>query len=275
MFDPYGDQRDTEKKPRPWWVTCLFGCLIFAVIAMVLFIIVLYWISQNWRGWASEGGAFVVMQMVNESDLPPEEKQQIQVQVDRVADAVRSKDLSLPQMGEIFEKLVDSPLLTTIIVSTVDTKYIEPSGLGDEEKAAAMVTLDRFVRGVVDGAIDEQSTEAALKHVADKQPDGNWQMRNTVTDVQLEAFLAEAKQQADEAEIPQDPPAFDPSDEVKRVIDDVMGGHAAPAEIDTPVEIEQPVEVDEPPEADDSGVTDEPITQQQAKMERPAEAVMQ
>jgi hypothetical protein len=248
MFDPYGDQRPTEKKPRNWLVTCLIGCLVIVAIAIVLFAIAAYWISQNWRGWTSEAGSQVVMQMVNESDLPQQEKDEIEVQVNRVADAIRDGDMSLEQMGQIFEKLVQSPVLSTIIVSTAGTKYIDPSGLSNEEKALAKVTLDRFVRGVVDGTIDKESADSALRHIADKQPDGNWRMRNTVTDVQLEAFLAEAKQQADDAGVPQQPPEFDPSDEVKRVIDEVLGERIGPSEGVEPAEIEMPAENDEPAE---------------------------
>jgi hypothetical protein len=222
MFDPYGDQRQAEKRPRNWLVTCLIGCLVMVVVAMVLFAVVAFWVSRNWRGWTSEAGSQVVMQMVNESDLPPQEKDEIEVQVDRVADAIRDGDMSLEQMGEIFEKLTQSPVMTTIIVSTADAKYINKSGLTDDEKAQARATVHRFVRGAMDRKIDEASVEEALEHIGDRQPDGGWRLKDQVTDEELLAFLAIAESKADEANIPDEPEVFDPSDEVKQVIDEVM-----------------------------------------------------
>jgi hypothetical protein len=222
MFDPYGDQRQSEKRPRNWLVTCLIGCLVIAAVAMVLFALVLYWISRNWRGWTSETGSQVVMQIVNESDLPQQEKDEIEIQVDRVADAIRDGDMSFEQMGAIFEKLTRSPVLSTIIVSTADAKYINKSGLTDDEKAQARATVHRFVRGAMDGKIDEASVEQALEHIGDRQPDGRWQLKDSVTDEELRAFLTVARMEADEANVPDEPEAFDPSDEVKQIIDEVM-----------------------------------------------------
>jgi hypothetical protein len=246
MFDPYGDQRQTEKRPRNWLVTCLIGCLAIMVVAMVLFAIVIYWVSQNWRGWTSEAGSHVVMQMVNESDLPQQEKAEIEVQVDRVADAIRDGDMSLEQMGEIFEKLTQSPVLTTIIVSTADARYINKSGLTEDEKAEARATVHRFVRGALDHQIDEASVEEALEHIGDRQPDGGWRLKDRVTDDELRAFLATAKAKADEVNISDEPELFDPSDEVKEIIDEVMN---EPVEANEPAELEEPIDTNEPAEA--------------------------
>jgi hypothetical protein len=71
--------------------------------------------------------------------------------------------------------------------------------------------------------------------------------------------VAEAKKAADDAQIPAEPPEFDPSDEVKRIIDEVMAMPAgAPPEAEPAPPLDEPpppVEVpsDEgPPEADDA-----------------------
>jgi len=79
------------------------------------------------------------------------------------------------------------------------------------------------VRGAIDGTIDEASMDAAMAHIADRQEGGGWQLRNQVSDAQLRAFLAEAKAAADEADVPPQPEDFDPSEEVKRIIDQAMG----------------------------------------------------
>jgi hypothetical protein len=262
VFDPYGDQRQTEKKPRNWFVTCLVGCFIFVAVIIVIIGIGIFWISQNWRR-LSEPGSKMVLQMVNESDLPQQEKDEIEVQVNRVADAIRDGDMSLEQMGEIFEKLTQSPVMITIIVSTAHAKYINQSGLTEDEKAQAKTTVHRFVRGAMDGTIDEPSVEATLQHIGERQPNGGWQLKDRVTDEELRAFLTAARMEADEANVPDEPEAFDPSDEVKQIIDEVMN---EPAELNEPAEIEmnEPVETNEPPEVNEPPGRNEPVEENES-----------
>ena len=51
-----------------------------------------------------------------------------------------------------------------------------------------------------------------------------------MSDEELRAFFKEAKAQADAAQIPPEPEDIDPSDELKRIIDQAMNGRAAPAD---------------------------------------------
>jgi hypothetical protein len=232
-FDPYGDEPQREKRQRSWLSTCLIGCLVIVVVGLLVVGVGVYWITQNWRGWTSTAGAQAVMQNVNASDLPEQEKREIEVQVKRVADAFGDGRISFEQLGKIIEKLMESPVLTTIIVSTAETKYLDPSGLSDEEKDEARITIQRFTRGAVDGTIDQNSMDMALEHIADPQEGGGWRLRMRVSDAELRAFLAVAKAEADEANIPEEPEEFDASDEIKRIIDDAMGeqlAEMAPAE---------------------------------------------
>ena len=123
------------------------------------------------------------------------------VEVNRVADAFREGRLSMEQTALIMQEVVESPLMTTIIASAAEQHYLDKSGLNDEERAEARVTLQRFLRGSIDGKINEQTMDAALSHVATKKPDGSWEFREKVSDEELRAFLGEAKRAADEAEI--------------------------------------------------------------------------
>jgi hypothetical protein len=251
MFDPYGNQRQTEDRPRNWLVTCLIGCLVIVVMAVVIAGVTIYWLSQNWRGLTSDALTAIIGGAIDATELPDQEKQDIKAQVDRLARAFRDETISDEQMARIGQEIMESPLVTTIVVSTVDRAYFEKSGLSDEDQAEGKKTLQRFLRGTIDGTIDRDSMDATLAHVADRQPDGSWQLRNRVTDEQLRAFLAAAKTKADEADIPEEPPVFDPSDEVKRIIDEALNepiDAQEPAELTEPVEGNQPAEIDEPAE---------------------------
>jgi hypothetical protein len=119
---------------------------------------------------------------------------------------------------------MESPLMTTIAASAIERKYVANSGLNDDEKKESRQTLRRFLRGAIDQKIQEDGLDAAMQHVAVADEEGNWQLDEKVTDEQLRAFFAEAKKEADKANIPEEAEDIDPSDEVKRIIDEAMLG---------------------------------------------------
>jgi hypothetical protein len=170
-------------------------------------------------------GSQVVKQMIAQSDLPQQEKDDMNGQIDRLATAFRDNRISWDKGMQLMQNLSHSPLMTSFIVSAVDSHYLTRSGLSNEEKAAGRVTLQRFVRGMIDESINEQGIENAMQHVATKKENGRWELRprEQVTDADLRAFLEVAKAEADKAGVPAEPVQVDPSDELKRIIDQALG----------------------------------------------------
>lgn len=217
-FDQFGE---TPRK-RSMLQTCLIGCLAVFVVMAVLAVIAGVWISRHWRGWVAEFGSQAINQGIDSSDLPPQEKVDVKMQVERVAKAFGEGRISNEQAKAIFEKLVKSPLMPSFVVMAVDKHYFDRSKLSDEEKAAGRQSLKRFTRGIIDEKIDEKGIDAVMAHIADRKPDNQWELRSTVTDEELRAALSEAKKQADAANIAEVPPDVDPSDEVKRIVDESL-----------------------------------------------------
>jgi len=205
------------------WRSCLTGCLIALVVLVVIAILVGFWIARNARGWAATGVTEVVRQGMASSQLPAVEQQEIMIQVDRVATAFREKKISLERLGELAQKLADSPVMSLIGASMIEKHYFAKSGLSEEEKTAGGQTLQRFIRGAIDEKINKAGIDAAMVHVADREH-GQWELRKTLSDEELRAFLAEAKQQADAAGIPEQPAEIDPSDEIKKIVDHALAG---------------------------------------------------
>ena len=220
------------------------GCLIVFVVVLVLGIIAGVYAYRKFPEWAAMGISEGAKQMINETELPEEEKVDISVQIDRLAEATRERKLTLTQMGEFLQNLVQSPLMTTLAMSMIDKKYIEPSGLSDEEKSEARVTVQRFMRGAIDEKITQPEVEKAMEPVSTRKPDGNMELKEKVTDDELKEFLATAKEQADAAGIPEEVEAVDPSDEFKRIVDKTLGegGDEAPAAEEPAAEAEEPAE---------------------------------
>ncbi|MEM9351536.1 MAG: hypothetical protein AAGA92_00840 [Planctomycetota bacterium] len=225
-FEIEPEQQGTEEKSA--LSGCLLGCLVVTGLAILFLVAAAWWVSRNWRDLMSDYVSAAVKETLAESGLPEEEQAEVLVQVERLADAFRAGELDGPQLFSIFEELVESPLFSSMLVTAVERGYLDDSGLTDEEKSAGRVTLRRFIRGMVDEEIDEAGFDQVMVHIADKRPDGSWEMRPQATDEQLRELLKTAKQLADEAEVAAEPEEVDPSDELKRIIDAALLGEPAP-----------------------------------------------
>jgi len=201
---------------------CLKGCLIALAAILVLMALAGFFVSQNWRGWVGSMAGTLIDQTLESSALPAEEKIEVKEQLNRVTEAFSSGAMSGDQMERLMVQLVESPLFAAFMVYAVEEKYFDQSGLSDEEKEAGKTSLMRFVRGLTQEKIDEQAMEEVMDHIGDRQNDGSWQMRDQVSDQELRAMLATANKHADAAEIPEEVEKFDPSDELKLIIDQAL-----------------------------------------------------
>ena len=215
-------QIEEPARKRSFWQGCLMGCLGALAVAIVLAVVAGFWISRNWRGWFAGVGSQAINQAIDSSDLPPQEKVEVKAQVERVAKAFAEGEISNEQAADIMRKVMESPLMPLFVVMAVERHYFDRSKLSDEEKAEGRESLKRFARGIFDGKIDEKGIDTVMAHVADREPDGEWELRPAVSDHELRAALSAAKTQADAAGIPEEPEKFDPSDEVKRIIDEAL-----------------------------------------------------
>jgi hypothetical protein len=216
-FSPEAPERTRSSRS-----SCLRGCLFALVALLILAVIAGVFIWRNWRDWAATIGEQAIGEIVAQAQFPAAEQQEIKQQVERVSEAFRAGKLSAEQLARLVEKIGRSPLMTSIVASAVNVNYIAKSGLNDEEKVAARQTVRRFLRGVVDQKIDEPAVDAAMAHVAVREADGSWKLKDRLTDDELRQFLEVAKIAAEKAEIPFEAEAFDPSDELKRIVDEAL-----------------------------------------------------
>jgi hypothetical protein len=216
-----------EPKKRSALSTCLTGCLIVFVVILILGAIAIWWIWRN----AGELGAAAISRskvLVAASDLSAEEKAGIDVQIDRLAEATRTGKLSIPQLMKFLE-INMRPLTTLVAASSIADAHIAASGMPNEEKDEARLTIQRFIHGALENKIGDASQQTTLAPLSEQRPDGTIGIRNNLTDDELKAFLKSAKEQADAAGIPTEVEAVDPSDEFKRLVDKTLGEGAAEA----------------------------------------------
>ncbi len=210
---------------------CLKGCFMILLLMVALIAVLGYFASQNWRGWSVALANMVIDQTLEASNLPPQEQQEIRDELDRPLNALEDGTLSIEQFDELAHVILESPLMPSLPVSMIESHYFNQSTLTPEEKQAGALALRRFVRGVIDQQIEEAQIEAVVSHVADEQESGQWRFREKATDEELRRLIATAEQEADNAGVPAQVEAVDPSDEIRKIIDEVMvpmGGELMP-----------------------------------------------
>lgn len=226
--DKFEIEPEEESRPTPGCMGgCLKGCFIIILIMVALLAVFMFVASQNWRTWTANVADMAINQALEASDLPDQEQQEIRAELERPMNALKDGTLSLLQLNELADTIARSPLMASLAVGMVDHHYFGQSDLTPEEKEQGRLALRRFVRGVIDGQIGDEQIDAVIVHVADKRGD-QWRFRETATDEQLRGLIATAEQEADQAGVPEQVDAVDPSDEIRKIIDAVMG----PAEND-------------------------------------------
>jgi len=228
-------------------IGCLVICLVLAGLACGLGIY--GWMNRVMLG--ANIAESVANSMIDESDLPEEQKVRMKEQTSRLAKGVRDGDITLEQVGQVGEKIAESPAMTAIPVEVARAKYIEPSGLSDEEKADAKKQLQRVAHGAFEEKISEEELKGLLDgRIADEQPDGNLQFRENVPDEDLRELVTAAKQLADDKGIPDQNYEVDLAAELKKAVDEVLLG--SPEEKGPEIEIpDTPVEVPSDPQLQD------------------------
>lgn len=177
------------------------------------------------KQWATQLARTMIQSTIDESDLPDAEKEAIREQVDRVAMAYEEGAISLEELGQIMEELMQSDIWGLILVYGIEEKYLEPSGLSEEEKAAGRLAIDRILRGSIEGTIDDATLQSFSDHFTESRgsdPDVK-QLKDKLTDEELRAVILEAETLADELEIPAEPYDVSISDQIREVVDQALG----------------------------------------------------
>jgi hypothetical protein len=163
----------------------IFGVLFVCVIAIGIYV------AMHWKGWAADVANAAAQEIVSDSGLPEDQKQSILADIRQLGDDFKTGKISMEQLGHVAKAITDS----------------ESSNMTAEEKAAAILTMQRYARGVHERKISTDQLERDSAPIAVKKNEHNWQLKENPTPMEINEFLANAKRRADEANIPNE--AFD------------------------------------------------------------------
>lgn len=209
------------------------GCLIVSLVLLVAACGIGYYALQNARTWTADIADQVLTDVIDESDLPEDQKQGMKQQIGRVTQGIRDGEVGFEQMGEIGQKLAESPAMTAIPVVVARHQYINPSGLSDEEKEDANLQLERVARGLFEKTLSDEDFDEIAATIADRGSNDQWEFKEKLTDDEVRVFVEKCREKADAAGVPNDRYEVDLAEELRRSIDEVLGDGQAPVvEID-------------------------------------------
>lgn len=201
----------------------LFGGIGFVVVVALVCGVGGYYAFKNAKSLAVDFARNVAVEVIKDSDLTDEDQQEVIAQVDRVVAAYKSGEIDEKDLEKILTEIQTSPLLPLAVVYGVEKQYLDKSGLTADEKADARKQLQRLIRGGIEKKIPQNDVEALMGPLQQVGPNGERQMKPTLTDEEIKTFVAGAKKLADDAKIPDEEFKVDIGEEVKRIVDVGLG----------------------------------------------------
>ncbi|QGJ70315.1 Hypothetical protein PBC10988_20100 [Planctomycetales bacterium 10988] len=196
------------------WSWLLLGCLGFFVVFGIACCGAGLYFSMNAATLFKNQFA----KIIDETDLPEEDKRIMKEEVNRVAEMYDAGEIGFQDLPIIGEEIAKSPLLPLGIIIVLEQKYLNPSGLSEEEKTDGKRTLDRLARGVFEKKISEEEVKQIAEPITTQSGDGSFQPKDKVTDDELREFLNNAKTAVNEKNIPDEDYNINAGEEFRKAI---------------------------------------------------------
>lgn len=218
----------------------LIGCGVTLVILLIITIVATVFVVRSYRGWVAGGIQTAADKALVKMQIDDQEHVQIMGHVQTLMTRYEKKEITNKQLGVVFEKLIESPLMAAVMVGGIDKLYLVGSDLSDEEKATARLQLRRYASGLFDETIDPDSIETVLASVSTTTPDeddirlqyqfgsggtAEYALRSAdeVSADDLRELVAQARTMADVAMVEPDPAPIDLSNTMGIAIAEALG----------------------------------------------------
>ncbi|MGD8522410.1 MAG: hypothetical protein PVF56_14785 [Desulfobacterales bacterium] len=200
------------------------GCLIAIIVVALLIVAGGIYVAKNFKSWAAAGITAAMSMMIEQSELPDEEKSEIVEILNQVKEEYLADDISLEELGKILEDMVNCPAIAMGIVVQFEGSYVESSNLSDGEKTDAKLALNRFAQGLTSGVIGWEEIEAIVAPVSETNAEGDLTLKDParVTDDEIREVLTAVKIAADRESIPEQLLEIDISESFRQTIEQAL-----------------------------------------------------
>jgi hypothetical protein len=200
------------------------GCLIAIIVVVLLIVGGGIYVAKNFKSWAAAGITAAMSMMIEQSELPDEEKSEIVEIINQVKEEYLADDISLEELVKILEAMADCPAIAMGIVVQFEGSYMESSNLSDGEKNDAKLALNRFAQGLTSGVIGWEEIEGIVAPISETSAEGEITLKEpgSVTDDEIREVLVAVKLAVDRAGIPEQLLEIDISESFRQTIEQAL-----------------------------------------------------
>jgi hypothetical protein len=235
------------QQPRGRGGNWLLGLLLVGLgiftLGGVLCIAGVWYVATNVDRWLVGLGREAIVAMIEDAEIPAEEKKEVTAQVDRVVKAYQDRKINQADLERVLTGLEEAPAMKVLTLYGLDDLYLTGSDLTEAEIKEGRRLFERGLRGVYEGKFTEDELYAALPDQVGFGPDfidetDPEKLREQITLVvdaaakpitqdDVRESLITLKVMVDNARIPDEPFQLDIGDEVKKIVDDLLAGKDA------------------------------------------------
>jgi hypothetical protein len=227
MTAPHPKCRADRCQPSSWsnQKGIASGCLIAIVIVVIIIVGGGIYVAKNYRIWAAKGITFAMTEVINESDLPGQEKAEITNILALVKENYIAGDITLKELGTVLEAMANCPAIAVGMVVQFEASYVTPSALRDDEKAVARLHLNRFAQGLNNDAIGWGQLDDVTEPILQVSGEQNRDLKppGECSPDEIRQVLYNVKTAADRQNIPMQFVDIDISDEFLKTIEGALG----------------------------------------------------
>lgn len=201
---PAYDQTPPSSSDGCKWIAV--GCAAVAAVLLGVALFASWWTYRNFKRLAAEGVVTISTEVVKESDLPPEQQEQLIERIEGLGDEFAEGNVTLEQLADVGEKLVtDEAVVVSGLVYFVENQLLDEAPIDDELRAELKLTIQRLARGVIEEKIELEDLRGLSENLIEQKPDGTIQLKPDLSEDDFVKVLESAKEIAETAEIPNEP----------------------------------------------------------------------
>ncbi len=220
-LNPY-DYESTASRDGKGCRNWAIGCSVVALLALTMIGIGGFVFVSNAKPFAAKQVVNGIKGILKETDLSAEQKEQIVTRVEVLGEDFVAGDITMDELVEIASEIAESRKVHAGAAEFIINKTVEDKlELTPEDQANVKRLVQRLARGIVEEKLGEEDFEPLMEVVCEKQGENHYEIRDDLSQEQIQQFLAELETLVDTAEIPDEPYEVDIANEIDRIIDEV------------------------------------------------------